>query len=159
MSRPREDKIRKITARNLTRLLDQKGWTQSDLARRATDYMIGGGRIRPNQVSQWLRGDHAPAKPAAVAVAKALGVGIQEISSHYTDPADDLAVDEELARLHVATIGGGLVRLTVNTQLPFEIAMEIAVKIRKHEVLPNDRSDKSGETNGRDKADDPSVGE
>jgi transcriptional regulator with XRE-family HTH domain len=57
----------------LQRALIEKGWTQSELARRATQYMTEGKNVTRGQISNYVTGVVMPAPPRLHAIAKALG--------------------------------------------------------------------------------------
>lgn len=65
-------------ARRLQRAMIDKGWTQSELGRRASDYHPG-GTIQRSSISKYCKGDTLATPAVLAALAKALGKKEEEL--------------------------------------------------------------------------------
>ena len=113
--------------RRLQRAMIEKGWNQSELARRATGHMAN-GEVTRDAISKYINGVTLPGPDRLQAIAKAL----------HMQPADILptrgitAGAEKSPALDVRDVGEGNVWLRVNQQVEWARALEI-MKILKGE--------------------------
>jgi transcriptional regulator with XRE-family HTH domain len=117
--------IRLEFARRLQNALNDKGWTQSELARRMAPLLIE-SRIGRDNISKYVRGKVLPLPPALEAMAKVLGVEARDLlPSRGTQ-----ATAEEHAPLDVRDIGENRVWLRVNQAVDWPIALQILGLLR-----------------------------
>lgn len=112
-------------AKRLQRLMDGKGWSQSDPARQATlflaDNETGAKQVTRDNISRYMNGRSLPRGDRLLAIAKALGA----------DPADLVstegltAVANKTPPTGVHDIGGGKVWLRINQACDWPVALKI----------------------------------
>jgi transcriptional regulator with XRE-family HTH domain len=114
---PQQFMTKEDFARNLYRLMQAKGWSQSDLARRA-------GLTRAS-ISDYMNSRAAPTPRSVHNLAKALGVKEHEIMpNHIANAISDDAVSFEMK---VSDGNPNLVRLRMDRLVSFETASKIGV--------------------------------
>lgn len=109
-------------ARRLHRALAERGWTQSELMRRAQPFLPEGVRLGRDSVSQWMNRPSTPDPVRLEAVAKALNMRPADLVPAHVLPAPagdapDFAIE--------ADAGGETMYVRINQRLPAEIALEI----------------------------------
>jgi transcriptional regulator with XRE-family HTH domain len=102
-------------SRRLYRLMLGKGWTQAELARQS-------GRSR-DAISGYVRGNHMPTHEAATALAKALGVKVDELLPNFTQAAID--EDTPSIDIKVSTSDPSRAWLRVNRLVSTKVAGEV----------------------------------
>ena len=118
--------IRMDFAKRLQDALNDKGWTQSELARRMAP-LLKESRIGRDNISKYVRGKVLPLPPALEAMAKALGVESKDLVPMRATQA----VADELSPLDVRDIGQGRVWLQVNQAVDWEVALDVMRRIRE----------------------------
>lgn len=112
--------IRMDFAKRLQDALSDKGWTQSELARRMAP-LLRESRIGRDNISKYVRGKVLPLPPALAAMAKVLGCEPSDLlPSRATQ-----AVSDQLSPMDVRDIGGGRYWLQINQAVDADIALEI----------------------------------
>jgi transcriptional regulator with XRE-family HTH domain len=112
--------VRMEFARRLQNAMSDKGWTQSELARRVAPYLPE-SRLGRDNISKYVRGKVLPLPPALAAMAKVLGVESKDLlPSRATQ-----AVSDQLSPMDVRDIGGGRYWLQINQAVDADIALEI----------------------------------
>jgi transcriptional regulator with XRE-family HTH domain len=118
--------IRMDFAKRLQDCLNDKGWTQSELAKRMAP-LLKESRIGRDNISKYVRGKVLPLPPALEAMAKVLGVESKDLlPSRVTQGATD-----ELSPLDVRDIGAGRVWLQVNQAVDWDVALDVMKRIRE----------------------------
>jgi transcriptional regulator with XRE-family HTH domain len=118
--------IRMDFAKRLQDALNDKGWTQSELARRMAP-LLKESRIGRDNISKYVRGKVLPLPAALEAMAKALGVQSKDLLPTRATQA----VANELSPMDVRDIGGGRVWLQVNQAVDWEVALDVMRRIRE----------------------------
>jgi transcriptional regulator with XRE-family HTH domain len=113
-------------AKRLQDRLNDKGWTQSELARRMAP-LLKESRIGRDNISKYVRGKVLPLPPALEAMAKVLGVESKDLLPARATQA----VADELSPMDVRDIGGGRVWLQVNQAVDWEVALDVMRRIRE----------------------------
>lgn len=117
-----------VFARRLTAARVEKGWNQSELARRAAAHMHNKKFNRDN-VSKYESGT-LPRPVHLNALAKALGMKADELLPStgrlLTDDMTDTTPD-----LTFRTVGEGMAWLRINQRLPVDAAMKIITILRE----------------------------
>jgi transcriptional regulator with XRE-family HTH domain len=113
-------------AKRLQDKLNDKGWTQSELARRMAP-LLKESRIGRDNISKYVRGKVLPLPPALEAMAKVLGVESKDLLPTRATQA----VADELSPLDVRDIGGGRVWLQVNQAVDWDVALDIMRLVRQ----------------------------
>jgi transcriptional regulator with XRE-family HTH domain len=121
---PREVILRDF-GRRLQSAIADKGWNQSELARRAAIHMPDGKFGRDN-VSNYVRGSVLPGPAHLEAMAKALGVKQTDILPSRGVPS----VDANLPEFEMRNAGAGKAWLRINQQVDFDVALQIAGLLR-----------------------------
>jgi transcriptional regulator with XRE-family HTH domain len=112
-------------AKRLQDRLNDKGWTQSELARRMAP-KLKDRRIGRDNISKYVRGKVLPLPAALQAMAEVLGCEAKDLlPSRATQ-----AVSDELSPLDVRDIGAGRVWLQVNQAVDWPIALKIMNLLR-----------------------------
>jgi transcriptional regulator with XRE-family HTH domain len=128
------DDIKMEFARRLQRAMVAKGWSQSELARRAnalvppaTKGQIQHAEFRRDLVSHYINGIHLPSAPNLAILARALGVEVSALLPRSAFP--------EAARSPFAmtTLADGRVNLEINRTISSETAMKIATLLAKED--------------------------
>ena len=118
--------IRMDFAKRLQDALNDKGWTQSELARRMAP-MLKESRIGRDNISKYVRGKVLPLPAALEAMAKVLGCEAKDLlPMRATSTASD-----ELAPSSLRDIGGGRVWLQINQAVDWEVALDVMRRIRE----------------------------
>ena len=102
-------------AQRLHRLMMQKGWRQSDLARRAD--------LPRDSISVYIRGKSVPTPQSIDKLALALGVTPEELFPNYVESAIDNDVPE--MEMKVSPNAPHIAWLRVNRYVTVEVANEI----------------------------------
>ena len=96
----KEDEIRRTEfGRRLQKALNDKGWTQSELARRIAS-KLPTFRIGRDNVSKWVRGKVLPLPPALEAICKVLEMETRDLLPERATPIpepDELRLQAALA--------------------------------------------------------------
>ena len=112
--------IRMDFAKRLQDALSDRGWTQSELARRMAP-LLKESRIGRDNISKYVRGKVLPLPAALEAMAKVLGVESKELLPSRATAA----VSDGLSPLDVRDIGGGRVWLQINQAVDWPMALKI----------------------------------
>lgn len=111
-----------------------KGWSQSELARRANALLSPPARgqkqnndFRRDLVSHYINGQHLPSAPNLAILAKALGVDPSDLLPRAAFP------EAGLSPFAMTTLSDGRVNLRVNRTLTSETAMKIAALLAKED--------------------------
>jgi transcriptional regulator with XRE-family HTH domain len=111
-------------AKRLQDALNEKGWTQSELARRMAP-MLKESRIGRDNISKYVRGKVLPLPAALEAMAKVLGVEAKDLL-----PSRGTQTSTEMSPLDVRDIGAGRVWLQVNQAVDWPVALKIMNLLR-----------------------------
>jgi transcriptional regulator with XRE-family HTH domain len=118
--------IRMEFARRLQAALNEKGWTQSELARRVAP-LLKHSRIGRDNISKYVRGKVLPLPPALEAIAKVL-------DRKNTDllPVRSTAASNEHPPVSIRDMGDNeMAWLQINMALPWDKVLEIQQIIRR----------------------------
>jgi len=136
------DAARAEFARRLSAAMIQKGWNQSELARRASDHYAD-KEIGRDSISVYMRGKALPTPLVLNAIAAALGV----------DPADLLpsrgvpSASAASPKMEAKDMGDGTVWLRVNQQVPWQVALTIMAALQHDERMKeNDEQERKNGT-------------
>lgn len=131
-------------AARLTYHRQRAGLTQAELARRARDLLANGSSFNRASISRYEKGDNVPRRDALEALAKVLGVTVEELApghlsrsvARHMDPAFGPAT-------MLLEAQNGMARLTVNNvQVPFSVALQIMELLKAaQEVAPTSKPD------------------
>jgi transcriptional regulator with XRE-family HTH domain len=118
--------IRMDFAKRLQDRLNDKGWTQSELARRMAP-LLKESRIGRDNISKYVRGKVLPLPVTLEAMAKVLGVESKDLlPTRATQGTAD-----ELSPLDVRDIGAGRVWLQVNQAVDWDVALDVMKRLRE----------------------------
>jgi transcriptional regulator with XRE-family HTH domain len=113
-------------AKRLQDRLNDKGWTQSELARRMAP-LLKESRIGRDNISKYVRGKVLPLPVTLEAMAKVLGVESKDLlPTRATQGTAD-----ELSPLDVRDIGAGRVWLQVNQAVDWDVALDVMKRLRE----------------------------
>jgi transcriptional regulator with XRE-family HTH domain len=133
-------------SRRLQRMLMDKGWNQSELARRVQPFLPENVRIGRDMISNYIRGLHIPRPEQLEGLAKALGVEPTDLVPPY-----GIARDRPAPLYSMVSSGPGTVWLKINQEVSTDTAMEIVRKIHDSDTershAPNQPG---GKKTGRD---------
>ena len=118
--------VRMEFARRLQNAMSDKGWTQSELARRVAPYLPE-SRLGRDNISKYVRGKVLPLPPALEAMAKVLGVESKDLLPSRATAG----VSQELMPSSLRDIGGDRYWVQLNMALDADIALEIMQLVRK----------------------------
>lgn len=118
------DAVKMEFARRLQRAMVEKGWTQSELSRRAAKFAPEERFIRDN-VSEYIRGKVLPGPVHLNALCKALGKKPEDLV-----PSRGLQTTAAATPFSVTDAGDGKMWLRVNLAVSWDQAMEIQKIIR-----------------------------
>lgn len=122
------DAIRMDFARRLQAALVEKGWTQSELARRVAP-LLKTSRLGRDNISKYVRGKVIPLPPALAAIAKVLEKEPTDLLPAGRAPA---AVEAEQPPMSIRTLGEGEMGwLQINMALPFDTILKIRTLVRE----------------------------
>lgn len=113
--------LKREFARRLQRLMTERGWNQSELARQASYYMPGKKKFRRDNVSNYIRAEQIPGPVRMLALCKTLKVKPEDL----IPPGAVQTVDDATPPLEMTSQGQGRVYLRVNQVVSQEIAMQI----------------------------------
>jgi transcriptional regulator with XRE-family HTH domain len=112
--------LKREFAKRLQKLMTDKGWNQSDLARAAAKFMAYKKFNRDN-VSLYVRAQQLPGPVRLRAMAKALDIKEEQL----LPPGAVASVDEGAPPLAMRPLGSGNVWLQINQAVSQEIAMQV----------------------------------
>jgi transcriptional regulator with XRE-family HTH domain len=118
--------IRMDFAKRLQDALNDKGWTQSELARRMAP-LLKESRIGRDNISKYVRGKVLPLPPALEAMAKVLGVESKDLLPTRATSI----VSEEMSPSSLRDIGGDRYWVQLNLALDADVALEIMRLVRQ----------------------------
>ena len=120
--------IRQDFARRLQNALNDKGWTQAELARRMAP-LLKESRVGRDNISKYVRGKVLPLPPHLEAMAKALGIESRELlTSRGTQSGN-----EELAPRAMRYVGEGRVWAQINQTMKESTALKLFQMLRDEE--------------------------
>ena len=109
--------IRREFAKRLQDAIHAKGWNQSELARRAND--AGEERVARDDISTYIRGKSMPGALKARAIAKALGMELNELIPSAS------SVDRDNPEFEIRQASEGHVWLRVNKRVTWDQAQRV----------------------------------
>jgi transcriptional regulator with XRE-family HTH domain len=113
------DAVKTDFANRLQKAIADKGWNQSDLARRASAYLPRGKSLGRDMVSHYVRAVALPRQAQIVAMAKALGVSPRDLLPNAPAAAD------KVPALDVKQLADGNVWLRINQAVDWPRALRI----------------------------------
>ena len=116
--------IRMDFARRLQAALNEKGWTQSELARRMAP-LLKNSRIGRDNISKWARGKVLPLPPALEAMARVLDMRSAELLPMRA------AASIEHPPISIRAVGNEQVWMQINMAVSWDKALEIQQIIRR----------------------------
>lgn len=119
-------------AKRLQKAMDAKGWSQSDLARQASLFLERSDpedktQVTRDNISKYMVGKMLPRGPRLTAIAKALDVSVEDLTS-----TEGMASVDRAPKLMVMETNDGLLFLRVNQALPRKVAMQILALLGEH---------------------------
>ena len=122
------DAIRMDFARRLQAALVERGWTQSELARRVAP-LLKNSRLGRDNISKYVRGKVLPLPPALAAIAKVLEMESSDLLPIGRAPS---AVETEQPPMSIRSLGEGEMGwIQLNMALPFDTILEIRKLVRE----------------------------
>jgi transcriptional regulator with XRE-family HTH domain len=119
-----KDGQRVAFAKALNKHLLAKGWSQTELARRAKVFLPKGGTFGRHNISVYCRGVNLPNQVNADAIAKALGVTVSEL---ITEEAGEILGQSPVVKLEMQR--NSRARLQLDVDLPTDVALQIAALV------------------------------
>jgi transcriptional regulator with XRE-family HTH domain len=120
------DQIKIDFAKRLQKAMIDKGWNQSELARRASNYLPKGQTLGRDNVSHYVRAVALPRPTQLAALAKSLGLS----------PADLLptipSASQKAPPFDMRQLEDGNVWLRVNQPVSFDQALKIMQILQEH---------------------------
>lgn len=107
-------------AQKLRRAIVERGWTQADLGRRATEHMAQ-GTISRNSISRYVSGKELPGDNRLSAIASALGMKPEEL----IDLGANRISSRMGAKVSVEDLGNGMTWVRINQEVPWAAALKI----------------------------------
>lgn len=114
---------RTLFATKLEALRADKGWTQTELARRASQF--SDKPITRDRISKYSLGHSLPGQPHLLAISKALGVSASDLLPPRV--VRNLATHPLRATLRE----DGMAELNINMMVPWELAVAVVKMIRE----------------------------
>lgn len=111
-------------ATKLENLRADRGWTQTELARRASVFTEK--EITRDRISEYAGGKSLPSRPHLVAIAKALNLAPEELL-----PTRAARVSMANSPLQATLRSDGMAQLNINMAVPWDTAVEILKMIRE----------------------------
>jgi transcriptional regulator with XRE-family HTH domain len=118
--------VRTEFARRLSQCLAEKGWNQSELARRASEH-LSDGKVSRDNVSCYVRAISLPGPKYLGAISKALGV----TPSDLIPKRMTRSVDDQSPAAEIRTMEDGKVWLRVNQAVTLDTGMQIMKLLQK----------------------------
>lgn len=112
-----KEAIRKEFAKRLSAFLADRGWNQSELARRADD--LGASRVSRDDISGYVRGQRLPGPGKERQIAAALGVALEELIPSAP------SVDRDRPDFEVRSAGNGAVWIKMEKRIPYATAVKV----------------------------------
>ena len=114
----------KEMARNINRLMDDRGWNQADLVRHAKIHMPPEARFGADNASNFAGGKRKPTKPFIAAMCKAFGVEETDFMPPYL--AGRVGTSPPVSPLLTAVAGKpGMYRVYIDRELPLKEALRV----------------------------------
>lgn len=136
---PEELSVYEEFGRRLASRMQQLGWGQSELARRATDHLpkpaegqVQGLKIGRDLISNYIRGKYLPRPPTLDAIAKALHCLPEDLL-----PADAVpSVVSDAPRADIREVEGGRMSVRINRVVSKKTAIDIMSLLMAEDPLP-----------------------
>jgi len=112
--------VRAEFARRLSAYLDERGWNQSELSRRASERLQDGEVSRDN-ISSYVRGKSLPGPRFLGAICRALGVKAEDLIPKRMTRQ----VDSRNAKVEFRAVGDGKAWLRVNQAVSWDTGTKI----------------------------------
>jgi len=128
-------------ANRLYRLMQSKGWSQSELARQATNAASGDTTVTRDNVSTYIRASSLPGPQKTEALAAAFGINPDELLPNYAEGA----IDEDLHptfEIKAVNSAPGVAWVRVNRMVTMETATKIANLLSEDTAPQNDNISK-----------------
>lgn len=117
-------------AKRLSKAIADKGMTQSELARRAGDYLVGGRKLGRDSISHYINGVSFPSQARVNAMAKALGMEPTDLlPTKGVHTAADTA-----APVVMQETGDGRMYLRINKTVDYTIGLKILGLLKEDEA-------------------------
>lgn len=115
-----DESARAAFGAKLDRILREKGWNQSDLARQASRHLPEGKKFRRDNVSNYVTGRALPSPLSLDAMARALRMRPEDLLPERA--ATDRAPDTPIG---LSDAGGGQANLRLDVRLPWDVALKV----------------------------------
>lgn len=126
-------------ARRLAATIRERGWTQSELSRRATDLMPNGQKMGRYSINNYIKGDAFPEPHRLDAICAALGVQPADLVPGYESLGS--ASSAQHPTMEAIDAGDGMMWLIVRKRLHASIVFKVMQLIAESEH-PTQKSDK-----------------
>lgn len=128
-----KDAVKREFGRRLADAMDARGWNQSELARRATEWLPKpaagqkqGEVLGRDAISNYIRGEHLPRPTYLRALARALGCTVSELM-----PSGVPTISGAEPEWSVQSTEPGRMRLRINTEVSVKVGAEIIALLTK----------------------------
>lgn len=109
-------------ARRLQEAIAKRGWTQNDLARRASEHLPEGVTVHRDSISRYINLKNFPSARNLTAIAAALGMDKMDLIPTKGVSSDRL---KQVVPVDARDMGGGRVWLRVNQETDWHTAIKI----------------------------------
>jgi transcriptional regulator with XRE-family HTH domain len=114
-------------AKNLNRLMLERGWRQRDVVTKAQPFLPPKRKFERHLISSWLSGRHMPDRINMDILAKVFGKPVSELVPEGA--ATVVGQGEKAVQMSIST--NGTARLKLDMELPAEVALQIMALAQK----------------------------
>ena len=122
-----KDELRRDFSERLKAILFEKGWSQSDLARRCWGKTQGGAARGRDNVSTWMNANSLPSFKNMKVLCRVLGVEPDDLIPGGLNAAQASTP----APLKLTSTGDDMARAEINAEVPMDVALKLIEMIRK----------------------------
>lgn len=131
------DTQRREFARRLASALIERGWSQTELASRASELMPPGQKLEKYSVSVYVSGKSFPEPMRLDAICRALGVPPSSLVPGYEGIG---RLSGGARSLEVSDAGDGMMWLIVHKRLPLSVVLDVLKLINEAETAASDKN-------------------
>lgn len=120
--------VKQEFARRLMKRMTAKGWSQSELARRAKERINSDASIGRSSISQYINGVCLPGPVHLDAICQALDCKPDDLLPTRLVPAPGPKITE----MEFKDLGDGEAWIAINQRVPWDVAIDLVRVIHKH---------------------------
>jgi transcriptional regulator with XRE-family HTH domain len=129
------ERLRKVFSRHLQKMLRDRGWSQSELMRRANDAMPKGAtKITRDNISRYVAKENFPGPERLEAIRRAFNCKMEELlpENEWLTEHEYLAAKKRTKWDVSMETRGRTTLLKIDAEVPFEVAAKVMEMLQQH---------------------------